>query len=642
MGLFHRRYLCICAFAFLLFAVLASFCTASLKLIVGAALLLISSALIVLAFVFKKKRFLFFVATVAVLLATVSVFMSYIFISVPEDKAKSYVGDRAVCVEILSCEYSTEYSSEYVVRVEQVGDDIADVKGMLYCDFASDFAYGDKLIVYANVSCSSNYDKSILLNLNVYDGYSIFHQDAENDSYFSIDGVRAIFNSLRNYFTDYIDSLYADESGIVKGFLISDKSDIVSKTISDFRRAGVSHLLAVSGLHVTLLLGALDLLLRKFRMPRKARCILVMFVGSLFLAMTGFSASSVRAVLMLFAVYVSFMIHEDSDAITSLFVAVSVIVLFSPHSIYDIGMWLSFFATLGILSVYPYFESIVSKLYKKRKSKILDTLLRIGVCILKTALITVVANFFILPIVWIFFGEISLVSVLTNLALSGIILIYLPMLAISLAVGAIPIFGGFVISVCSFLSKMILLIVSIFSEMHGAVISLEFAFSQILMVLFVISFSVLLVVNLKKKFWIALPPICFTVIFAICFGVFVITSEPKNITVTEKGNETYFVTEQGITANVYDVNDKSGFSYIHLLDGISPYITEIENYVIVTPSFRQAYNLRRLLSYVHIHKLRLPIPKDESEREKLQELYDVAREFNIEIEVYEKQKSLSS
>ena len=141
--------------------------------------------------------------------------------------------------------------------------------------------------------------------------------------------------------------------------------------------------------------------------------------------------------------------------------------------------------------------------------------------------------------------------------------------------------------------------------------------------------------SLKKKFLVSLPPICFTIIFSICFGVFSFTSVPKKMYIKENDRAIYLVEEYGTTVTVYDDKEKSGSSYISLLSNMSPYITEIENYVIVNPQKKQAYNLRLLMYYVYVRKIHFPIPKNDTERKYLREIYDVAKEYNVEIAIYE-------
>ena len=629
MALFYRRYLCMFAFLFILVSFLASSCDIAVKvitLVLALALLVIS---IVFTAIFKKNRFKFLVGSIGILFIVIALFNSLIFISIPTENAQKYFGEQNIEAVILEERYSTRSSSSYNVRLKKIGEEKTNIKAELHFDDYTDLLYGDTVVAVADISKASNVDKSVLITAQVENKYTASYKSAQINSYFSIDGIKAICSKAKTAFTNYVDSLYGEDSGLIKGVLISDKTDIQDKTVMDFRRAGASHLLAVSGLHITLLLGSLELLLRKLKISKKPRCVVISVIGLVLLALTGFSSSAVRSVLMLYMVYLSFILYEDNDAITSLFVAIFIIVLFSPYSIYDIGMWMSFLATLGLVTVYPYLTNRFSGV--KAKKKTLNFFLKLSIWVLKTLLITIVANFFLLPIMWYFFGYVSLASIPANLALSNIVLIYLPISAVSLVVGKIPFIGEALIFLSKFLGKLIINIVHAFASIK--LVSLKYPFASVLVILFVIAMTILIIINLKRKIWILLPPLAFVVAFIICLSIFSAKAQPNAVYAKNNGNE-FAIYEYASTVNVCDINITNNSAYMILIENISPYVTEIESYTVSKAEKNHSYNLKKLFEEIYVRELRLPASEDEKELEFLREIFAVAQEYDVKVTVY--------
>ena len=139
---------------------------------------------------------------------------------------------------------------------------------------------------------------------------------------------------------------------------MGDRENLDSGIKHAYSRLGISHILAVSGLHLTIIVGGLGWILTQFHVPKKIRS-LILIAGAFFFAwLCGFSASIVRAAVMLTFFYLADMVGERNDSSTSLFLAVFLIVCFHPNAVYDAGMWLSFFATLGILTVMPTLSAV--------------------------------------------------------------------------------------------------------------------------------------------------------------------------------------------------------------------------------------------------------------------------------------------
>ena len=636
MEIFRRRYLCFFAFLFMFVSVCLFSFAYTPKLSVVIILAVLGLVGIVAAIFIKKHRFVLCVGAVALLFCVVAAFNSFVFISVPQSRAENYISDSVQArVRILSCEYSDQTSSEYLVRIEKIDEDEPDIKAYLYCDFPSELDYGDKMISTFKISQASDYvnkQGDILLTLSINEDAPVYYKEAESVNYFSADGIMHICRTVREAFGEYVDSIFGESSALVKGFLIDDRSDIPLYVQSDFKRSGTTHLLAVSGMHIVVLLGSVEIILRKIYVPKKIRFAVISLAALLLLMLTDFSGSAVRSVIMLYCVYVSYLFYEDHDTLTALFVSVFLIILISPYSVCDIGMWMSFCATFGLLILYSYIDRKLPRIQFNKTLKSL--ILKLALALLRAALITVVANLFLLPIMWLFFGEISLSALPANLLLSPIVTVFMPFCAIGVIIGAIPGLSVALIYIARIFEYAILELADLFANMRGAVLSLQYPFAKWLIIAFSISMAVLLVIKLKRKIFLCLPPVLFVASFVVCLTVFSLTSTPELRHAVYDDDQMFFFDDVD-QSYVCDVTN-GGYDAKELFENNkNPYATEIENYVIVDISKRHAYAIEHIMYDTYIRTLYIPIPKTAEDIEYAEEICSVADKYGTRIKFYE-------
>lgn len=142
---------------------------------------------------------------------------------------------------------------------------------------------------------------------------------------------------------------------LAQGMLLGDKSNISRQTIQDLRRAGMSHLMAVSGLHIGILWGMIWLLLLPFNLlsSRGWQRLLIILVLWAYIMAIGAPASAVRAGIMISMVHVAWFLHRNVWAFDNLWSAALLILLFNPNQLYQVGFQLSFLSVAGILTVKP-------------------------------------------------------------------------------------------------------------------------------------------------------------------------------------------------------------------------------------------------------------------------------------------------
>lgn len=231
--------------------------------------------------------------------------------------------------------------------------------------------------------------------------------------------VKGTLNRFRTRLTDSLfEWLPSRSAAVLSGMLTGDKLEMDEETKTLFQKAGVSHLFAVSGFHVSLWSMLLYKLLLSVGAGRKVSCVGAMEFLLLFVALTGFSRSAVRAGIMLAVFFLSRMLRETNDPLNSLGLAALVLLLGNPFYGGSTDLLLSYFATLGILSVYPKLMEPLRREYLMVKIPNYNIRSRVenGIAIL---LISTIVFVFTLPVVLVSFGAVSLVSPLTNLLVSS-------------------------------------------------------------------------------------------------------------------------------------------------------------------------------------------------------------------------------
>ncbi len=208
-------------------------------------------------------------------------------------------------------------------------------------------------------------------------------------------------------------SLSPTVAALCEAMLIGEKECLPQSVIEAFRACGIYHVLAVSGLHMSVLVSAVYVLLRAVRCPRRPRALVTMALVVLFVVLCGGSASITRSGVMAMLMLFSGLFRRRADGLNSLGMAATVMLLADPFCVYDVGWQLSFAATLGLLLFHPVWEREITARIRRvcpRTAWVLSPLFTaVGV--------TVCATLTTLPITALWFGEMSAVFLPCNLVL---------------------------------------------------------------------------------------------------------------------------------------------------------------------------------------------------------------------------------
>lgn len=217
-------------------------------------------------------------------------------------------------------------------------------------------------------------------------------------------------NSLRSAF--YLELDY-DTAALANAVLLGDGSGFSSDTVKSFRASGLSHIAVVSGLHLSVIAMLYSKTLGKLIKNKYANALATVAVIALFLALTGFGRSSLRAAIMLIVTILAGIFNRESDSLNSLGLASILLCLVNPLAVGDIGVLLSYGATLGIVALSSPIEAFFTRgLARCRIPLFVDWVLCKAASLLSTTLSAVIAT---LPITILYFGKASLVQLISNI-----------------------------------------------------------------------------------------------------------------------------------------------------------------------------------------------------------------------------------
>ena len=226
-------------------------------------------------------------------------------------------------------------------------------------------------------------------------------------------GLSNVLFSLRKAISVRVRAAFPANPEIVMALALGNTRDIDTDVRDDFSRSGVAHLLAVSGLHITLVAAALTLVLSRLTGARAAAYLSLAGIF-VYAAIVGFRPSVTRAVVMYAVLCGAPLAGRMSDGNTRLALAFSLVLLINPLNLADAGFVLSFSASAGILWIAPPLLKLVRADRLREKRGIARRVLFYFASIAATTTAAQIATF---PALALFYGKLPTYSIAANLIL---------------------------------------------------------------------------------------------------------------------------------------------------------------------------------------------------------------------------------
>ena len=424
----------VCAFAFGIllatrFGIVISLC---LSLLVGAMLFLFCLILKICR-LFKIKHLI--LSIVLIFASVLGIFRIYYAEYIQSDYLRQYDGKEAwLCGTISSDPHITSSGNYYSFELDVFGvsnqtSNFGTVIMYIPRDFGCNFHSGDNIYAWTKLKAPENQESSSDFDYITYlRGKNIFITGTTRNINPLPDSIRPYpitilknaGNRVRSKIGYSIDTLFpADNvsSAILKGILIGDKSGFSDELYQQFSYSGISHIVAVSGLHISILFSFLMIFSKYFFLNRKINLLAIVPAIILFMSASAFTPSVCRASIMILIMICSSLFREEYNPVTSLFLALGLILTNSPYALFSKSLILSFAATLGIFVYFPYINHMFVRIInaprlKLQKHKTLKKCLLYPLSSIALSLSSFIGTAYFIAL---FFGGVSKVQFLTNL-----------------------------------------------------------------------------------------------------------------------------------------------------------------------------------------------------------------------------------
>lgn len=247
-----------------------------------------------------------------------------------------------------------------------------------------------------------------------------------------------VISECGEFFTD------GAASAAAKAVTVGDRSGLDPHVYSVYSNAGISHLLAISGLHISLVTSALFSLLLAFGLNKRVCGVAGAVFSLMYAALVGFTPGVLRAALMTCALMAARMFNYRADSVTSLFAALFVLALYNPYTLFSAGTMLSFSCCLGVVFVSPYIERFGHYTEEKRLSGgvLRSVAYRLLYIVTAPAAVTLAASLFSFPATFLHFERVSYISPPANIIAVPLYSIAIMLSLAAVSVGAlVPAFG---------------------------------------------------------------------------------------------------------------------------------------------------------------------------------------------------------
>ena len=574
----------------------------------------------------------------AFLFVAVALFQSWLCIDRKTSEIARYDGQSVDCsFEVLEQTYSADYLSLYRVKIMDL-----DSEANVSLPFLAEWTVGDLVsgsFVLHAVDCSS-LDTSYLLSNGIFLELEALDESFEVYDHKDADVLTNGISTVRDTLAEYLRKIIPDEEGNLVCSLFLNKRELLDpETVRDFRRTGTTHLLAISGTHLSVIILLADTLLCLFGVGKKKRCVTVLFTVFAYLALTGFALSACRAFLMCCFVYLSWMLRSDNDAVTSLFFALFFLLAISPVSVYDIGLWMSVLAVLGILIAQIYIQMIRESLKRTAMNRKWIGYIMHAV---SAVLVSLAAQIFVLFPMWLVFDELSLVALPCGLILSPFVTLVLFLTPFMLLLSGLPLISPLIGMLLYLICHAALDITSYFSSLEGITVSFGHRFFSFFIPVSTFAIVLVLVLKFKRK-W-QFPAVMSAIVLSLSVFLCFLRLSPTDriyIDMLRHGENEILLFSADEKSVVCDMTNGSRSS-LDLIGDTMPtrYSTEISSYVLTHYHTSHTSGLSRLLSSMTVHSLCLPRPQNSEESSVFAELLSLAKQHAIPVWIYDRGSTL--
>ena len=266
----------------------------------------------------------------------------------------------------------TQYSHRYLAQVQQL--ETIPVSGKVLLNIPKDsatvlLAMDDALLVHGNLTEIPSPLNPHQFNYQKYmERKGVYHQlRLDVNSYLPLSNSTWSLFGTASRFRDFtIKKLKShpfgeSEFAVMEAILLGQRNNLSDTTYDDYKNAGAVHILALSGLHIGILLMIIQFMLsplKRFRHGRQFQLLITLLLLWFFAFIAGLSASIVRAVTMFSFVAYALYLNRPSSTLNIIALSLFFLLLIQPTYLFQVGFQMSYAAVFAIVWLYPKLEAI--------------------------------------------------------------------------------------------------------------------------------------------------------------------------------------------------------------------------------------------------------------------------------------------
>lgn len=295
--------------------------------------------------------------------------------------------------------------------------------------------------------------------------------------------VKSVLEPLMNIRADMLSTLKSnissDAGALSAALLTGDKSGLSDNVNSMFKAAGASHLMAVSGLHLSVSVGCIVGIMKKLKCKDKVIFAVSFVLVFCYCAVAGFSKSVVRAGIMMVVMLLGNAVGRRSDMLNSLGLALFILCL-NPFAVSDISMSLSTLSVLAICTLYPEFRKYTYKLENNKDKVYVKYIKKFFIYVLNAFFLSFSIMLYTLPVMYIYFGYVSIAGLVSNIVLSPLGSCSLIVSLLSYGFSGVDILNSLLFKISELLCNAMIFVVNAFAGMRYSTVGFSNYFALVL------------------------------------------------------------------------------------------------------------------------------------------------------------------
>ncbi len=568
---------------FFLISALASFAAAILSLSLSAPyeIIFFISALVIITasfirFVFHKQ----FYASLIVFAIIFSLFFLY---------AQTYSAEKQEAVEILQ-NNTCEISASVIEEREFKGDYFIYYIETSYIN-CKNAPQNIRLLLYTSTAVEAGPYDELKGEITFSPDFNSIHLSRKADGYFASATTYSInvhSTSVKPFyakildFKNYLKRIFAENlpneiEGIPMAILTGDKDSISDSFYSNVKYTGMSHVLAVSGLHISIICTSVINLLLKLKTNKKIAYSIGFVIVILLAAVAGFSGSVMRSAIMYGVIVLSKIFVRKADAINSLGFAVTILLIATPFNIYSVSFCLSTLGTLGIVLLVPKCDEKLKEWIPKENKR--NAIFRYFI---DSFVVSLAASIFIIPYSLYVFGYITALGPIVNVILTSPVYLLLMFSAISVVFSWVPFLSTLLFKITGIFALIFKEVIDFFAEFEFAGFFSDDELLPIFALICVCALSILFIFKKRRFIILILSVVLVVSLVASLFFQNVINSKKTKIHIIDSTAGPSMVITRGFHSIIIGsgCSNRGANKINQLLDSL--YIDEID--MLILPS----------------------------------------------------------